>query len=92
MYILIIIECASSIDADINVAFRQAMIKISMDYEEFTKQFQLTVTAPSSELHKVLLKSRKKANAWKYIGMTHTVSWPLHVVFTPAALEKYAMC
>lgn len=64
------------------------MIKISMDYEEFTKQFQLTVIAPSSELHKVLVKS-KKTNAWKYIGMTHTVSWPLHVIFTPAALEKY---
>ena len=73
---------------DVNVALRQAMIKIAMDHEELTKQFQLTVITPHAELGKAPAKSRRKISAWRHIGMVHTVSWPLHVVFTPASLEK----
>jgi hypothetical protein len=65
------------------------MIKIAMEHEELTKQFQLTVITPATELGKAPAISRRKMSAWKYIGMVHTVSWPLHVVFTPAALEKF---
>ena len=76
---------------DVNVAFRQAMIKIGMDHEELAKQFELIVTTPTSELGKAPARSKRKTSAWRYIGLAHTVSWPLHVVFTPAALEKYGL-
>jgi gamma-tubulin complex component 4 len=71
---------------DMNVAFRQAMIKIALDHEELTKQFQLILNLPAADTGKV--KQEKKSNSWRYIGITHTVSWPLHVVFTPASLGK----
>ena len=64
------------------------MIKIAMDHEKIMKSFELTVIVPAAELGKILTKSRKKQSAWKYIGMAYTVAWPLHVVFTPTALEK----
>jgi gamma-tubulin complex component 4 len=86
---LLCISYASHV-TDVNVALRQAMIKIAMEHEELTKQFQLTVITPATELGKAPAISRRKMSAWKYIGMVHTVSWPLHVVFTPAALEKYS--
>ena len=71
-----------------NVAFRQAMIKVAMDHEDLTKQFQLTVTGPTTEFGREPRKSIRKLSAWKSIGMGHNVSWPLQVVFTTAALEK----
>ena len=73
---------------DVNVAFQQAMIKVAMDHEELTKLFQLTVVSAAADRGKGSFKARKRQSAWKYVGMVHTVSWPLHVVFTPAALEK----
>lgn len=79
--------CCSCV-ADVNIAFQQAMMKIGIDHEELTKQFNLTVNTPLSELGKVPAISRRKTSSWKYIGMTHTVSWPLHVVFTPTALKR----
>lgn len=65
------------------------MIKIGMDHEELTKQFQLTVITQASDLGKASAMSRRMISAWNYIDMAHIVSWPLHVVFTPFALEKY---
>lgn len=70
--------------ADVNVAYRQAMIKVAMNHEELSKNFQLTLNFPTGELG----SSKKKQSSWRFLGMTHTVAWPLHVVFTPAALEK----
>ena len=66
-----------------NVAFRQAMIKIGMDHEELARQFELTLSLPLTEL-----SSKSKLNSWKHVGMSHTVSWPLHVIFTPSSLER----
>ena len=63
------------------------MIKVAMDHEGLAKQFELTLSLPSAQTSGVSLKS-KMPNSWKYVGMTHTVSWPLHIVFTPATLEK----
>ena len=61
------------------------MIKVAMDHEELTKQFQLTLSPISVDPPARL---KKKSSSWKDIGMAHSVSWPLHVVFTPSALEK----
>ena len=71
-----------------NIAFTQAMIKVAMDHEELTKQFQLTLSPISVDPEKAPARLKKKSSSWKDIGMAHSVSWPLHVVFTPSALEK----
>lgn len=68
---------------DVNVAFQQAMLKVGIDDEELMKQFKLTVTKPPSQ------PGRTGINAWLYLGLSHSVNWPLHILFTPAILEKY---
>jgi gamma-tubulin complex component 4 len=77
----------STTQHDINVAFRQAMIKVAMDHEELAKQFELTLSLPPVQSSGV---KSEMTNSWKYVGMSHKVSWPLHVVLTPATLEKYS--
>ena len=79
--------CNNFFIADVNVAFQQAMIKIGVEHEELTKQFKLTVTAPPSEMDKMPYLNRRKMQSWKFVGMKHTVSWPLHIIFTPTALN-----
>ena len=71
-----------------NIAFRQAMIQVAMDHEELTKQFQLTLSLSPSDPGAAQIKLNKKSNSWKNVGMSHSVSWPLHVVFTPSTLDK----
>ena len=68
---------------DLNVAYRQAMIKVAMNHEELSKSFQLTVNFKTGEPK----DSKKKKSSWRFLGMAHTVAWPLHVIFTPASLE-----
>ena len=79
-----LVFCGSFV-SDINVAFRQAMIKVAMDHEELAKQFELTLSLPPVQSSGV---KSEMTNSWKYVGMSHKVSWPLHVVLTPATLEK----
>lgn len=62
-----------------NVAFQQAMLKVSIDKEELMKQFRLTL--PEG-------KPPSGVEAWQLLGMTHTVEWPLHILFTPLLLDK----
>ena len=78
-----------------NVAFQQAMLKVGMENEELMKQFQLTVSLPTPDPKKPSLtavatarKEGGSASAWNHLGLSHTVSWPLHILFTPATLEK----
>ena len=64
---------------DVNIAFQQAMLKVGMDNEDLMKQFKLVVTLPP---HK------GGGAAWNFLGLTQTVEWPLHILFTPTMLEK----
>ena len=63
------------------------MIKIGIEHEELAKQFKLTVTVPQSEMDKMPYLTKMKMQSWKFVAMIHTVSWPLHIVFTPTALN-----
>ena len=72
------------------------MLKIGLDNEDLMKQFKLTVVAPqrrrggSKETRQGPSPPETKKPGWTSLGLTHTVEWPLHIVFTPAILEKYA--
>ena len=83
---------------DVNVAFQQAMLKVGMESEDLPRQFTLTVDEPCP-----LSDARRPPgggamggeevepaglNAWSLLGLSHTVNWPLHILFTPAVLEK----
>ena len=69
-------------------------MKIGMENEDLMKQFKLTVTLPQQEDKKLQGSSRpttkrKGEGAWNHLGLSHSVSWPLHILFTPTILEKY---
>ncbi len=77
-----------------NVAFQQAMLKVGIDNEDLMRQFRLTVSAPppTKKLAFVPPTAPKgdgaMVGAWSHLGLAHTVSWPLHILLTPAILEK----
>ena len=85
-----------------NIAFQQAMLKIGLDNEDLMKQFKLTVVAPQPKRRGPPLPlsrakeqqqqgpspAETKKPGWSSLGLTHTVEWPLHILFTPAMLEK----
>ena len=79
-----------------NIAFQQAMLKIGLDNEDLMKQFKLTVVAPLQRRGILRAKDQQgpspaetKKPGWSSLGLTHTVEWPLHILFTPTILEKY---
>lgn len=75
-------------------------MKVGMENEELLKQFTLTVVLPASEGKRPLAGRRwageagggggsgEKFSAWNHLSLSHSVSWPLHILFTPAILEK----
>lgn len=69
------------------------MLKIGLDNEDLMKQFKLTVVMPQRAMTRGQ-ESRgpappeTKKPGWSSLGLTHTVEWPLHILFTPAILEK----
>ena len=76
---------------DVNVAFQQAMVKVGIENEDLMKQFKLTVTLPQQEERRPQgpgPATKKGEGAWKHLNLAHSVSWPLHILFTPAILEK----
>lgn len=66
------------------------MVKIGIENEDLMKQFKLTVTLPQQEDKKLWSTTKRKGEgAWNHLGLSHSVSWPLHILFTPTILEKY---
>uniref|UniRef100_A0A665VW57 Gamma-tubulin complex component n=1 Tax=Echeneis naucrates TaxID=173247 RepID=A0A665VW57_ECHNA len=78
---------------DVNVAFQQAAHKVLLDDDNLLPLLHLTVDYQGKE---------SKANppqdtspreipptGWAALGLTYKVQWPLHILFTPAVLEKY---
>ena len=67
-------------------------MKVGMENEDLMKQFTLAVTLPQQEERRPPgsgLSAKKGESAWKHLNLAHSVSWPLHILFTPAILEKY---
>uniref|UniRef100_A0A1A8RFG9 Gamma-tubulin complex component n=1 Tax=Nothobranchius rachovii TaxID=451742 RepID=A0A1A8RFG9_9TELE len=86
---------------DVNVAFQQAAHKVLLDDDNLLPLLHLTVDYQGKE-SKETSGPRDGATppqdtsprevpptGWVALGLTYKVQWPLHILFTPAVLEKY---
>uniref|UniRef100_A0A3P8RLV1 Gamma-tubulin complex component n=1 Tax=Amphiprion percula TaxID=161767 RepID=A0A3P8RLV1_AMPPE len=86
---------------DVNVAFQQAAHKVLLDDDNLLPLLHLTVDYQGKD-SKDASGPRDGATppqdtsprevpptGWAALGLTYKVQWPLHILFTPAVLEKY---
>ncbi|XP_059201908.1 gamma-tubulin complex component 4 [Centropristis striata] len=86
---------------DVNVAFQQAAHKVLLDDDNLLPLLHLTVDYQGKD-NKEATGPRDGATppqdtsprevpptGWAALGLTYKVQWPLHILFTPAILEKY---
>uniref|UniRef100_A0A8B9E505 Gamma-tubulin complex component n=1 Tax=Anser cygnoides TaxID=8845 RepID=A0A8B9E505_ANSCY len=84
---------------DVNVAFQQSAHKVLLDDDNLLPLLHLTIEYHGKE-HKDTPQAREgptrelspreaPASGWAALGLSYKVQWPLHILFTPAVLEKY---
>nr|XP_009941106.1 PREDICTED: gamma-tubulin complex component 4 [Opisthocomus hoazin] len=84
---------------DVNVAFQQSAHKVLLDDDNLLPLLHLTIEYHGKE-HKDTSQTREgpsrelspreaPASGWATLGLSYKVQWPLHILFTPAVLEKY---
>ncbi|XP_074651183.1 gamma-tubulin complex component 4-like [Tubulanus polymorphus] len=74
---------------DVNFAFHQAArMVLQVEDDQLFQAFQLTINS-----NKILSKKPSRTdsviNGWSALGLTCTVEWPLHLLFTNSTLDKY---
>ncbi|TSK20031.1 Gamma-tubulin complex component 4 [Bagarius yarrelli] len=86
---------------DVNVAFQQAAHKVLLDDDNLLPLLHLTIehqgkdskeasgtregTTPPQDIS----PREPPSTGWAALGLAYKVQWPLHILFTPAVLEKY---
>ncbi|KAF4792598.1 Gamma-tubulin complex component 4 [Turdus rufiventris] len=84
---------------DVNIAFQQSAHKVLLDDDNLLPLLHLTIEYHGKE-HKDTCQSREgpsrelspreaPTSGWAALGLSYKVQWPLHILFTPAVLEKY---
>uniref|UniRef100_A0A8V5H442 Gamma-tubulin complex component n=1 Tax=Melopsittacus undulatus TaxID=13146 RepID=A0A8V5H442_MELUD len=84
---------------DVNVAFQQSAHKVLLDDDNLLPLLHLTIEYHGKE-HKDTSQTREgpsrelspreaPPSGWAALGLSYKVQWPLHILFTPAVLEKY---
>ncbi|XP_069481250.1 gamma-tubulin complex component 4 isoform X2 [Ambystoma mexicanum] len=84
---------------DVNVAFQLAAHKVLLDDDNLLPLLQMTIDYHGKE-HKDASQAREgpprepspreaPTSGWAALGLSYKVQWPLHILFTPAVLEKY---
>uniref|UniRef100_A0A667ZV06 Gamma-tubulin complex component n=1 Tax=Myripristis murdjan TaxID=586833 RepID=A0A667ZV06_9TELE len=86
---------------DVNVAFQQAAHKVLLDDDNLLPLLHLTIDYQGKD-SKEATGTRDGATppqdtsprevpptGWAALGLAYKVQWPLHILFTPAVLEKY---
>ncbi|XP_071965450.1 gamma-tubulin complex component 4-like isoform X2 [Antedon mediterranea] len=73
---------------DINSAFKQAAHKVLMEDEAFS-MFKLTVTKAQTKTTGKKPEIAAQTTGWASLGMSFSVQWPLHILFTQSVLDKY---
>uniref|UniRef100_A0A8C9GYJ4 Gamma-tubulin complex component n=1 Tax=Piliocolobus tephrosceles TaxID=591936 RepID=A0A8C9GYJ4_9PRIM len=85
---------------DVNVAFQQSAHKVLLDDDNLLPLLHLTIEYHGKE-HKADAPQAREgpsretspreapASGWAALGLSYKVQWPLHILFTPAVLEKY---
>uniref|UniRef100_A0A1A8HAU1 Gamma-tubulin complex component n=1 Tax=Nothobranchius korthausae TaxID=1143690 RepID=A0A1A8HAU1_9TELE len=86
---------------DVNVAFQQAAHKVLLDDDNLLPLLHLTVDYQGKESKEAsgprdgatppqdTSPREAPPTGWAALGLTYKVQWPLHILFTPAVLEKY---
>ncbi|XP_064422165.1 gamma-tubulin complex component 4 isoform X2 [Latimeria chalumnae] len=84
---------------DVNVAFQRSAHKVLLDDDNLLPLLHLTVDYHSkdpkdpSQGRDVTPRESSPREAptsgWAALGLSYKVQWPLHILFTPAVLEKY---
>uniref|UniRef100_A0A8C5EEI5 Gamma-tubulin complex component n=1 Tax=Gouania willdenowi TaxID=441366 RepID=A0A8C5EEI5_GOUWI len=86
---------------DVNVAFQQAANKVLLDDDNLLPLLHLTVDYQGKDSKETSGQrdgatppqdtSPREAppTGWAALGLSYKVQWPLHILFTPAILEKY---
>uniref|UniRef100_A0A1A8CPX3 Gamma-tubulin complex component n=1 Tax=Nothobranchius kadleci TaxID=1051664 RepID=A0A1A8CPX3_NOTKA len=86
---------------DVNVAFQQAAHKVLLDDDNLLPLLHLTVDYQGKESKEAsglrdgatppqdTSPREVPPTGWAALGLTYKVQWPLHILFTPAVLEKY---
>ncbi|XP_035667416.1 gamma-tubulin complex component 4-like isoform X2 [Branchiostoma floridae] len=94
---LAFIDCAQSIlrgpptnvtEHDVNAAFLQAARDVLLDDDEVT-QFRLSVQTKGKGQKKPSGPIPSGESGWGVLGLSYSVQWPLHILFTEAVLDKY---
>lgn len=80
-----------------NVAFQQAMVRVGVDSEGMAKQFQLVVPYTKQRGAGQERRPEGKAtppvgSAWEQLTLSHSMQWPLPILFTAPVLAKSAVC
>uniref|UniRef100_A0A8C5Q1H9 Gamma-tubulin complex component n=1 Tax=Leptobrachium leishanense TaxID=445787 RepID=A0A8C5Q1H9_9ANUR len=87
---------------DVNVAFQLSAHKVLLDDDNLLPLLHLTIDYHGKE-HKGLPDASQPregpprdtspreapTSGWAALGLSYKVQWPLHILFTPAVLEKY---
>ncbi|NXP68969.1 GCP4 protein, partial [Chloropsis cyanopogon] len=84
---------------DVNIAFQQSAHKVLLDDDNLLPLLHLTIEYHGKE-HKDTSQTREgpsrelspreaPTSGWAALGLSYKVQWPLHILFTPAVLEKY---
>ncbi|XP_017293969.1 gamma-tubulin complex component 4 [Kryptolebias marmoratus] len=86
---------------DVNVAFQQAAHKVLLDDDNLLPLLHLTVDYQGKDSKEVsgprdgatppqdTSPRELPPTGWAALGLIYKVQWPLHILFTPAVLEKY---
>ncbi|CAN9507315.1 unnamed protein product [Ophioblennius macclurei] len=86
---------------DVNVAFQQAAHKVLLDDDNLLPLLHLSVDYQGKDSKEALGQRDGSTppqdtsprelppTGWAALGLTYKVQWPLHILFTPAVLEKY---
>ncbi|KAJ8412992.1 hypothetical protein AAFF_G00105740 [Aldrovandia affinis] len=87
---------------DVNVAFQQASHKVLLDDDNLLPLLHLTIDYQGKDTKEAAAAGREGATppqetspreapltGWAALGLAYKVQWPLHILFTPAVLEKY---
>uniref|UniRef100_A0A3B4A9G3 Gamma-tubulin complex component n=1 Tax=Periophthalmus magnuspinnatus TaxID=409849 RepID=A0A3B4A9G3_9GOBI len=83
---------------DVNVAFQQAAHKVLLDDDNLLPLLHLTVDYQNKDKGSTVREvvpgqdsspRDPPVSGWAALGLSYRVQWPLHILFTPAVLEKY---
>jgi gamma-tubulin complex component 4 len=74
---------------DVNVAFKQSLSKLSIEYDNLLSQLHLTVPTPPKKPLQSQRPSHVIETSWDVLGIEFKPKWPLHILFTQSVLDNY---